>query len=208
MSEKTFYYPGQDRLHVQARLVSEVVKRILQHRGGIRVSRTPVVKKMPITSFMDRMRISGLSKFDERTYIGIINFYQDEESRKEEYCSGALIVYVPENYIDRLLRALDYPLGEGDLDEMMEDACGTFCNLVAGAFKKGLRQLGYRDLCMSHFSTYVNDVLEGVSYDTEETEIYQIEFDINGEKSIVVDLTMGKIAHEDDIDIGPKKKRR
>ena len=183
-----------DDLYVQALLLAKVVERVLKHRADIELSSAPKVELKPITEFIKRMRISGLTKFDERTYISTVNFYKNEKDGEQKKAIGAIIIYLPEMYVFKLLNELQYPavIDEDDQAALL-DACGTFCTIVAGNFKSGLTQLGYQELVMSHFSNYQNDVLNGVEYDPTQKELYEINFEIKGVKRIVADLTMGPI---------------
>ncbi|HBR15804.1 MAG TPA: hypothetical protein DD723_09760 [Candidatus Omnitrophica bacterium] len=182
-----------DEYFVQAVLLGQVVQRILGRRGGIQLSRKPTFELKPVIEFMKRMRVSGLEKFDSATYISSINFYKNDEERHKHQAVGAIVIYFGEDYIVNILKKLDYPVTDDDDSETLEDACGAFCNLVAGNFKSGLLQLGYPELVMSHFSSYRNEVLDGVEYGHEQRQKYEINFEIKGQKSIVADLVMDKI---------------
>ena len=76
---------------------------------------------------------------------------------------------------------------------LLEDACGTFCNLIAGNFKSGLTQLGYVELIMSHFSGFQNEILNGVEFHPSQKQMYEINYEIEGEKRIVTELCMGPV---------------
>jgi hypothetical protein len=182
-----------DELTLQAMMLSEVVKRILRVKGDIELSSPPRMSKKNIVEFMKRMRISGLSKFEEKTLLSSVNFYANELDAENHRALGAIIIYIEENYSSKLFRDLDYPLFDSDDTESLLDACGSFCNVVAGNFKAGLTQLGYKELYMSHFSTFENEVINGIEYDPTQTQVYEIIFDIKEEKRIVIDLTMGLV---------------
>lgn len=180
--------------YIQALLLAKVVERILSRKAGIDLSKPPRLELKPITEFVRRMRVSGLLKFNERTYIAAINLFKTEEDSEQHKAVGAIVLYIPETYVAKLFRELEYPsVIDEDDQEALLDACGTFCNLIAGNFKSGLTQLGYQELVMSHFSSYKNEVLNGVIYDPKQTRLYEISFEIRGEKRIVADLTMGPI---------------
>jgi hypothetical protein len=76
---------------------------------------------------------------------------------------------------------------------MLEDACGTFLNIVSAKFKEGMIQLGYRELVMSHFVSFQNEAINGIEYDPKQKEKYEISFEIGGYKRIVFELTMGNV---------------
>jgi len=197
MAKKDFYIPpGENKFYVQALLLSKVVERILSKRAGIYLSARPQLQRGNIVSFMKKMRINGLTKFDEKTFISYVNYFKNEVDMDKNKAAGAIIVYIPETFVYRLMHKLDYPVeDEADIRGLL-DACGTFCNLVAGNFKSGLRQIGYQELVMSHFSAYENSVFNGVPFDFDEEEYFQVSFDIEKETRIVVDMTLGEIDHE------------
>lgn len=197
MTKKRFYIPpGENKFYVQALLLSKVVERILSKRAGIFLSSRPQMERGNIVSFMKKMRINGLTKFDEKTFISYVNYFRKESDMDKGNAAGAVIVYIPETYVYRLMHKLDYPVeDETDISGLL-DACGTFCNLVAGNFKNGLTQIGYQELVMSHFSSHENSVFNGIPFDNNEEEYFQISFEIEREKRIVVDLTLGDIGHE------------
>lgn len=182
-----------DEHYIQALMLSRVIKRILKNRADIELSASPVFIEKPIAEFMNRLKVSSITKFDETTYISSINFYKDREALDRHEAIGALIVYVGASYLVELIKKLNYPEVDEDDPEAMLDAIGTFCNLIAGNFKSGLTQLGYIELVMSHFSGYENKVLLGVDFAPSESRMYEIEFEIRGEKRIVAEFSMAPI---------------
>jgi len=182
-----------DEYYVQALLLAEVVKRILDRKGDVKLSDMPILELKPITEFVKRMRATSVGKFEGKAYIATINFYRDQKSLEMNQVVGTLILYLPEEQTVWLLQKLEYPDVDEDDEAVLKDACGAFCNLIAGNFKNGLTQLGYEDLIMSHFTSYVNDVFEGVLYPLERTDLYEIAFKIREQKSMVFELVMGDV---------------
>ncbi len=191
MSE--YFDENLDEYNVQALMLAEVIKRILERKAEIQLSGPSQFIRKPISEFMKKMRVSSVEKFDTATYIATINFFKDYTDFNEGRPVGTLILYIEGNYIGELMAKLKYTLEDEDDQNELEAACGTFCNLIAGNFKSGLAQLGYPGLEMSHFSTYHNDVFEGVPYPVEQKEKYEIAFEIKGKIKIYADLIMGKI---------------
>ncbi len=182
-----------DEFYIQALMLSKVVMRLLKKKAHITLTRKPALIIKPVTEFMQRLRVSGITKFEGKTYLSTINFYEKEEDIENHQAMGALIVYIGEEYIVELLKKMDYPDVDEDEEEALEDACGTFCNLIAGNFKSGLTQLGYIELVMSHFSGFQNEVLNGVEFHPAQKQMYEIDYEIEGEKRIVTELCMGPV---------------
>jgi len=187
-----------NEFNIQARLLAEVVKRILDRKAHIYLSEVAAFKLKPITEFKRRMRVSSLEKFEDSTYISTVNFYSSEKDLDNKKAVGTLVIYIEEPYVVELLKKLDYPIEDEDSQPELADACGTVCNLIAGNFKSGLTQLGYIELAMSHFSSYRNEILNGVEYPADQKELYEISFEIRKRRRIVAELVMGDVPRTDD----------
>jgi len=179
--------------YLQGLMLAEVVKRILVRKAEIEISSKPSFVLQPVTEFMKRMRVSGLSKFDGRVYMSSINYFVDQAQLEKNKAIGTIVIYVPEIHAVKLLNRIGYPVKDEGDEEGIEDACGSLCNLIAGNFKSGLTQLGYQELVMSHFSVFQNEVINGLPYCNERPQVYEIGFPIQGVKKIAVDLNMGNI---------------
>ena len=101
--------------------------------------------------------------------------------------------YIGEKYIVDLFAQMGYPDLDEDDESEMEDAVGTFCNIIAGKFKLALTQLGFIELEMAHFNCYQNEVKDGVLYDFRQKRKYEIAFEINDENALIVELTLGPV---------------
>lgn len=181
----------EHNFHLQAMLLAEVIKRILQKKGQINITEKPTLVLKPISEFMRRMRVSSFEKFDHSTFIATVNFYLNQDDFDHNRALGAIVLYVGEQYIVRLLNRLGYPDINEDDPLTLEDACGTFCNLIAGNFNAGLTQLGFNELIMSHFSTYQNEIINGVDFCSGEKFKYELTFEIDDIPQIIVEYTMG-----------------
>ena len=53
-----------DEYYVQALLLAEVVRRILEVKANVRLKKKPKIQRKPIAEFMKRMRVSTLGKFN------------------------------------------------------------------------------------------------------------------------------------------------
>ncbi|MBP9855452.1 MAG: chemotaxis protein CheX [Candidatus Omnitrophica bacterium] len=182
-----------DERYIQALMLARVVKRILKKRANIDLSSNPIFIVKPIAEFMNRIRVSSLSKFDETTYISTVNFYKSRDDLDKHDAVGVMIIYVGQSYLVELIKKLNYPDVDEDNQEVMLDSIGTLCNLIAGNFKTGLTQLGYIELVMSHFSGYENNVLMGIEFSPNETQMYEIQFEVDGKRRIVAEISMAPL---------------
>ncbi|MBF0594226.1 MAG: hypothetical protein HQL22_04595 [Candidatus Omnitrophica bacterium] len=190
-SRAKFFFEGQNQeLFALSRVLISALKKMLAQKGDIYLSQDPVVREKEIVQFARRMRVDGLEKFGRCTFIASVNFYVDKEQMGLEKSVGALLVYIPEDYVARLLWLLDYGRIDEDNEAEMSDACGTVANLLAGYFVKELSAHGYIHLQMSHFETYINTPLNGIDFFSDEDVKHEIEVFIREEKRMVLELTM------------------
>jgi hypothetical protein len=182
-----------DEFYIQALLLAEVIKRILDRKASIHLSRVADFKLKPIIEFRGRMRVSSIDKFDGIAYISFVYFYLTEDDKHAHKPVGVILIYMEDEYIEQLLRKLDYPRIDADNQDMVEDACGTICNLIAGNFKTGLTQLGYHELHMSHFTCHRTDIVNGVDFPRLQNQKYEISFVIESKKRIMAELIMAPL---------------
>jgi CheY-like chemotaxis protein len=83
---------------------------------------------------------------------------------------------------------LQYPYIDFDNETELKDGCGTLVNLIAGQYKKEMSLLGYKDLMMSPFESFINTAPDGIGIPKGLAEKYELSFEIEGTKSLVVEL--------------------
>lgn len=186
--------PDEEALFTMALALSAAVKKIFYEKSEMKFSAEPVIEKKLIIHFVDRMRVDGMEKFNNPTVFSAIHFFEHPpEKRKKEEPLGVLIVYVEKKFLPELLRLLKYPYIDYDEEDEVKDGCGAICNLIAGQWKKELMNLGYIDLEMSYFRSYINTIVNGIEFPKDQTHRYEISFDIDKKKGLVVEMVMGKI---------------
>jgi len=179
-----------EELLTLALLLATVIKNICKERGGLRLSQEPIIEKRDIIEFRQRMRIFSEEKFDLTTVVSKINFYTNEKDMQKHNALGVIVIFLEKEYVPEFMQLMKYPDIEEEEEDAILDACGTFCNLIAGRFKTEIVKRGYADLFMSHFSNYLNTAYEGVEFSNEQVEKYMVSFYISGIKRIVVEMTM------------------
>lgn len=185
--------PSPDGLLDYTRVLAASVRKMLLAKGGLELSRNPVLRQKEIVAFRRRIRVDALEKFNARTVFSVIKFYVDVAAMDADTPVGALIVFIEAEYVPRLLSHLEYPAVEEDDDAAILDGCGTLTNLIAGYFVKDLYDMGCVHLQMSYFDSYFNTAPNGVAFAPEQTMKYEISFVISGEKRLVAELTMGHV---------------
>ena len=191
----------ENQLYGLAIILAGSVRKLFEGKG-IRFSSKPTLEKKPIIEFMRRMRIFGMEKFNNPTFVSTINYYLNIKELKKRSVWGLIAIYVEQDNLASLMRLLQYPQVDDEDAEGMKDACGALCNLIGGQFRIDLLRHGYTNLEMSHFSSYLNRSTGGVEFYDKIREKYEINFYIKREKRLVVEIAMGPIPK-----IQPREKR-
>jgi hypothetical protein len=166
------------------------VKKLFVEKSGVKFSDEPLVEKKPIVQFMQRMRLDAMEKFNQTTFFSVIHYHSPENPGKP---AGVLIVYIERQFVPEMLRLLRYPYIDYDDDDEVLDGTGAIVNLVAGQFKKELANLGYADLQMSHFTSYVNRAVNGIEFPKGQTNKYEVSFEIDEKKRLVIEMVMSPL---------------
>lgn len=189
-TKETAFTGANHNLYDMSVILASSVAKMLRVKGDIYLSSDAVIKERKIIQFARRMRVDGLEKFDGRTVFSSVTFHIDRDRMEQDKAIGALVVYIPVDYIARLMWLLEYGRIDEDDELVVMDACGTITNLIAGYFVKELSAHGYIFLEMSHFESYINTAVNGINFSPEQDVKHEIEFLIKGDKKIVAELTM------------------
>jgi CheY-like chemotaxis protein len=180
--------------------LSAGIKKIFFEKSETTFSSEPKLEKKVITEFEHRMRIDAMEKFNNATVFSVVHFAANQEDLHRQEFLLTLIVYLEQKFLPDFMRLLQYPYIDSDDDIEIRDGCGTLVNLIAGQYKREMAALGYRDLMMSHFESYINTAPNGVGIPRGLTEKYELSFDVEGTKRLVVELVT--------LDMLPKWKTR
>lgn len=178
--------------------LSVSVKRMFWQKAQLKLSREPIFHKKLITQFGRRMRIDGLEKFNGSTIFSVVHFFADRKDMEKNKPAGLLTTFIEENFIADFMELINYPPIDEDEDDEVLDACGAVCNLIAGYFKKEIARIGYKDLEMSPFSSYINTSVNGEVYPLSEAEKYEISYEIGGVKRLVTEMVMGPLSRTEE----------
>ncbi len=181
---------------VMALGLTVAVKKVFFEKAEARFSDEPAIERQLITQFMQRMRVDAMQKFNQTTFFSAVHFYKDVASLDRNAPLGLIIVFIERKFVPEMLRLLKYPYIDYDDDDEVLDGTGAIANLIAGQFKKELIGLGYKDMEMSPFKSHINTVGNGVEYPKDQTHKYEISFDIDGKKRLVVEMVMNPSSME------------
>ena len=163
-------------------------------------SSEPVLEKKIITQFVNRMRVDAMEKFNSTTIFSALQFVADEKDLEREEYLLTLIVYLDQRYLPEFLRLLQYPYIDSDDEMEVKDGCGTLANLIAGQYKKEVAVLGYKDVMMSPFESFINTAPNGIGIPKGVLGKYEFSFEVEGTKRLVVEMVT--------LDMLPKWKTR
>jgi len=184
---RSFSGDGQNAFTL-ALALSAAVKKVFYEKSETTFSGEPEIEKKPIVEFNGRMRVDAMEKFNTTTVFSVIQLASSEDGlRKQEYLI-TLVFYLDKDSLPDFLRLLQYPYIDADEDLEVKDGCGTLGNVIAGQYKKEMASLGYRDASMSHFESYINTAVNGIAIPRGTTEKYQVTFEVDGTKRLVVEL--------------------
>lgn len=184
---------NQEHLFTLALGLTAAVKKTLYERADAKFSREPIIEKQGIIQFVKRMRIDAMQKFNQTTVFSAVHYFLDVKHIEKNMPCGVIIVYMEKKFLPETLRLLKYPYVDYDNDDEVKDGCGAIANLIAGQFKKEFISLGYEDLEMSHFQSFVNTAPNGIDFPSTQEQKYEISFHIDGIKRMVVEMVMEEI---------------
>lgn len=177
-----------------AELLDKGTVALFQERNADIKFKTPVKNRLKIIEYDGKMRADGMEKFNnEPTYVSAINYYINKVDMEKKKTLGVIVIYVEQNYMAKIMKLLQYPPVDDENEDALQDSCGTLCNIIAGRFKSEIAKAGFIELEMSHFVTSRNNMVPGVSFCFTEFDKYEITFDIDGAKRLVIETTIGAV---------------
>ena len=189
-----FFGKKNPELDKFAEILSQSITALFNERGGIQFSEPPKLERKHIIEYQGKIRANGIERFDgEVTYVSAVNFYVDAAALAKKKTLGALIVYVEKEYLPKLMKLLQYPPIDDEIEQALLDSIGTLCNIAAGRFKSEIKAGGYVDLEISHFINYRNNAVVGIDFCSNEYDYYEMDCYIDGKRRLSFDMTMGVV---------------
>ncbi len=168
--------------------LSAAMKKIFFDKSKTTFSDEPKLEKKLITQFVNRMRVDGMEKFNSTTVFSVVHFAANEEDLENKQYMVTLVVYLEQKFLPEFLRLMQYPYIDSDDEMESKDGCGTLANIIAGQYKRELAILGYKDLMMSPFESFINSAPDGVGIPKELTHKFELSFDVEETKRLVLEL--------------------
>lgn len=177
-------------LFTMALALSAATKKVFFEKSEQKFSSEPNIELRSVIQFVNRMRIDAMEKFNTATMLSVVHYYKDNVSLEKNEPTGLIIVYIEKTFVPEMLRLFKYPYIDYDNNDEVLDGIGAITNLIAGYFKKELARLGYIDLEMSPFRSAINTILDGVEYCKSQTQKFEITFEIDDKKRMVIEMLM------------------
>ncbi len=181
---------SSEDLFTMALALSAAVKKVFFEKSELKFSEEPVLEKRLITRYDKWMRIDATEKFDDTTMLSFVHLYRNIRDLEDRKSVGVIIVYIQRAYLPEMLRLLKYPYIDADDDSEARDGTGAVVNLIGGAFRKELIKIGYPDLEMSHFKSFINSSGNNIEYPVSQKEKYAITFKVDKVKRMVLEFIM------------------
>jgi len=168
--------------------LSAAVKKVFYEKSAMKFSSEPVLERKLITQFVNKMRVDAMEKFNATTVFSTVDFAASDDALKRQEYLLTLVVYLDKKFLPEFLRLLQYPYIDSDDEQEVKDGCGTLVNLIAGQYKREMVLLRNEDLAMSHFGSYINSAADGLNIPKGSTDKYEISFEVDGVKRLVVEV--------------------
>ncbi|MBF0490558.1 MAG: hypothetical protein HQL15_08065 [Candidatus Omnitrophica bacterium] len=171
-----------------------VIESTFSKMSGVLPSSPSEAKEKDVVEYDGRLRVDGIEKFESPAYISVVNYYlTKEDMERHGRVKGAMILYVDVESSGKLFKALGFPFPDDEDDSSMMDCNGEFCNLLGGALKNELVNIGFSNLVMSAPYNYRSSIINGVEFSPDQKKMYEFNLFYFKRKSIVIELTMASI---------------
>ncbi|MFA5260286.1 MAG: chemotaxis protein CheX [Candidatus Omnitrophota bacterium] len=181
--------------NVQERAMITSVKGIVSTTCHENFSQETVLKRNHI-KWNEKYRMIARAKdkgFPEGAIVSWIGlFLSDRQITKDQPC-GAIILYADEYYMRKLMNSAGLS-GEDVLKQgAVVDFCSEFCNMITGQFINRVVNEGYQEILMTSPNTQINEIQEGVGFNSDYAEYIEFNFFIWGKNVFSIDLTLSAI---------------
>ena len=176
-----------------AEALGEVISSMFDKKGGIKFSAKPSIERKDIIEWQGKMRIAGMEKFNEPTFISFVNYYLSEQDKQKKSVLGAVIIFVIEGQLVSILNKLGYPKVDDESETEMKEGCGKLCQDIGEAFKAKIGAMGYAEPLMTIPENYRSNVPQGVSFNFKEYDKFELNFSLENKKVLVIEMTLGPI---------------
>ncbi|HQO58891.1 MAG TPA: chemotaxis protein CheX [Candidatus Omnitrophota bacterium] len=181
--------------NVQEQAMIAAVKSIVATTCQERFSQEPVLKRNHI-KWNEKYRMLARAKdkgFAEGALVSWIGLFLAERQITQNQPCGAIILYADEYYMRKLMSAAGLS-GEDVLKQgAVADFCSELCNMITGQFINRVVSEGYQEIFMTSPDTQINEIPEGVKFNSDYAEYIEFGFFLWGKNVFSIDLTLSAI---------------
>ena len=124
------------------------------------------------------------------SWIGL--FLSERQIAKNQPC-GAIVLYADEYYMRKLMNSAGLSGDDVLASGAVADFCSELCNMIAGGFINRVVNEGYQEILMTAPNTQINEIAEGVVFNSDYAEYIEFSFFIWGKNVFSIDLTLSAI---------------
>ena len=166
------------------------LQRIFQKANGLPFSKDPDSLERDVIEYDSRMRTFGLERFNGPCFVTSISFYLSQQDMDAHKAQGAIVLFIEESSVGRILKAMGEAKFNEDDDEVVFEKCAEFCNVIAMDFQQEISSLGYKNLVVGKPNAQRNDIAEGVEFPYDQYKFSELNFYFFKRKAVVVDVVM------------------
>lgn len=148
------------------------------------------VKIKDIIEYESRLRVSPLEKFNATCYISVLNFYASSQDLAKKKTLGALIVYMEEESIGKILKKFTNRRFDEDDEGQVMEQCNELMHKFSASLASSLSALGHTNIVFSEPKHFRNAVADGIEFNYDERKLYEASFFIWKKKVAVCELTV------------------
>lgn len=184
----------ENELKIQAEGLAEVVSSLFDKKGSVKLGK-PALEMKTIIEWNNRMRITGMEKFNAATYISYMSCFLNDQEKQKKNVLGALILYIVEPQLFPYVTKLQYPKIDDENEDELLNSCGLILADIAKAFAEKLTGMGYSSLTIDSPQNYKNSIAQGVPFSLKEYDKFEIMFSspVDSKKVMALEMTLGVI---------------
>lgn len=183
---------AQSELKNIAESLKSLIDNILISQNDLNYTQDPEITERDIIEYESRMRVRGMEKFNAPCYVAATNFYKTQQDLEAHNALGALIIYVEQENAEKLIKALGYKIkNDDDEDEVLPNYSGEFCKTLG---EELIKKIGgnYSSSVLSEPIIGLNTIAEGVEFNYNQYQMYELTFYLWKVKILSVDITLGE----------------
>ena len=122
--------------------------------------------------------------------MATIYFYKDDKDQKKSIPCGTIVIYFLESTLRKLKKQMGAFSSEEDTESVYLDMCGEICNVVAGALKNKLHEVGYMIPYISTPTKAAGSIQGGTLVPKRQKEYHEMSVVLFDMRGMLVDIIL------------------